>query len=138
MYIVQLERDKIFDDAIFGVMIARGELFYTLELPWKDNKKNVSCIPEGDYPCVFRVRTPTHENVYEVCDVPDRSGVLIHVGNYPHDVKGCIALGLGRVFEGEGHMLRGSQKAVERLADYMGRKEFVLSIKYHPIEGGAV
>jgi hypothetical protein len=32
--------------------------------------------------------------VYQVCDVPDRSHILIHAGNTNEDTHGCILLGL--------------------------------------------
>lgn len=134
MDIVQLQRDKIFPDSTFGTLIAKGEVFYSLELPWKRNQRNVSCIPEGDYRCIFREKTPTHKNVYEITNVPDRSGILIHVGNYPHDIKGCIALGTGRVFDGDGHMVTHSAIAIEKFNSTMGKKDFILSISYYPTE----
>lgn len=30
-------------------------------------------------------------------EVPHRSGILFHVGNYPHDTKGCVLLGLNTI-----------------------------------------
>ena len=30
-------------------------------------------------------------------EVPKRSGILFHVGNYPHDTKGCVLLGLNTI-----------------------------------------
>ena len=30
-------------------------------------------------------------------EVPNRSGILFHVGNYPHDTKGCVLLGLNTI-----------------------------------------
>ena len=30
-------------------------------------------------------------------EVPNRSGILFHVGNYPHDTKGCVLLGFNTI-----------------------------------------
>ncbi len=36
----------------FGVLIDEGIPFaLTLEPPWKNNEKNISCIPMGEYEC---------------------------------------------------------------------------------------
>lgn len=73
----------------------------TLELPWKNNQRNVSCIPEGHYDVVPHV-SPTFGKCYWIKDVKDRSEVLIHVGNYAGsknpktgkpDIRGCILVG---------------------------------------------
>ena len=53
----------------------------TLELPWLDNKRNISCIPEGEYECV-RYKSTKRGIVYKVLAVEDRSDILIHIGNY--------------------------------------------------------
>lgn len=65
----------------------------TLELPWKGNKVNVSSIPNGVYECTHEIH-PTRGWVIRVHEVPNRSGVLIHMGNYLRDTNGCILPGL--------------------------------------------
>lgn len=80
-----------------------AELFKcrTLELPWKDNQRNVSCIPEGHYD-VDPIYSQTFGHIYDVKDVPDRSLIRIHQGNYAgsinpktghSDIRGCILVG---------------------------------------------
>lgn len=68
----------------------------TLELPWKDNKKSVSCIPEGLY-WVDKYLSPTKGRgiVFQFSNVPSRSNVQIHKGNYFTEILGCILLGAG-------------------------------------------
>jgi hypothetical protein len=68
-------------------------MFVTLEDRWFDNEKQISCIPAGKY----KIRlhdSPKFGKVYQVCDVPDRSHILIHAGNTKEDTHGCILLGL--------------------------------------------
>ena len=86
-----------------------GKLFYdtfscfTLELPWRDNQSNISCIPSGEYDVTIR-KSPKFGVTYWVLEVPDRSYVLIHSANVAGDVSrgfkshlnGCIALGRKR------------------------------------------
>lgn len=65
----------------------------TLELPWKDNKKNESCIPVGSY-LVKKVTSPTFGECFEVTGVEGRSAILIHAGNFRRDTRGCILPGV--------------------------------------------
>lgn len=66
----------------------------TLELPWLDNRRNISCIPEGEYTVTRRAahekRKYTH---FHVRDVPGRSYILLHTGNFNFHVQGCILPG---------------------------------------------
>lgn len=71
-----------------------GGLFscYTLELPWLDNENEISCIPAGTYECEKHV-SPTHGECISVKDVPGRTHILIHKGNYTRNTLGCILVG---------------------------------------------
>ena len=66
---------------------------YVLELPNLNNQKQISCIPKGIY-SVQRITSPKHGLCYEVLNVPNRSNIEIHIGNYPADIMGCLAVGL--------------------------------------------
>tara|TARA_R100000541_G_scaffold27601_1_gene36879 strand:- start:312 stop:722 length:411 start_codon:yes stop_codon:yes gene_type:complete len=64
----------------------------TLELPFKGNKRNVSCIPTGEY----NVKTRNSEKYgdhFQVDNVMMRDYILIHPANYYTQLRGCIALG---------------------------------------------
>ena len=64
----------------------------TLELPWLDNQKGVSCIPTGIYTVRKRVSPKFGESfIFE--DVPDRSYILIHPGNFHTQIQGCVLVG---------------------------------------------
>jgi len=86
-----------------GMIYYDGFKCYTLELPWKENARNVSCIPKGSYEVKMRL-SPKYGQAYWVSDVPDRSFILIHSGNWAGDkskgfkthVNGCILLGQKR------------------------------------------
>lgn len=67
----------------------------TLELPYKDNKNKISCIPKGEYKVVKR-KTKYSRFKYEhlhILDVPNRDYILIHGGNYYKQIEGCILVG---------------------------------------------
>lgn len=64
----------------------------TLELPWRDNNINISCIPAGKYEVVKRF-SEKYKKHFHLLNVPGRSMILIHSGNYYTDTKGCILVG---------------------------------------------
>ena len=64
----------------------------TLELGWKENKRRVSCIPKGEYEVIEHV-SPKFGKCFWLQDVPNRSEILIHRGNYYTDILGCILVG---------------------------------------------
>ncbi len=77
-----------------------GDLTYgnfhckTLEPSWRLNQKNISCIPKGTYE-VKKVYSLKFGLVYEVQNVPNRTGIYFHGGNFFFNTKGCILLGKG-------------------------------------------
>ena len=94
-----LIRDTFTDKSTIGELFINGERFCdTLENPWLDNQRNISCIPEGEYP--VRLRYPRESATREylhllVQDVPNRDYILFHRGNFPKDTSGCILVGQG-------------------------------------------
>lgn len=64
----------------------------SLELPWLDNKRRVSCIPIGAYKA-RKHKSPKFGNCLWIQDVPNRSEILIHAGNYHTQILGCILPG---------------------------------------------
>ena len=87
-----LERFAYLDSGTLGKLTIDDWSCYTIERPWKNNAPNVSCIPEGKYVCQ-PFSGSRFQNVIQVMDVPDRTFILIHVANFPHDVEGCIGVG---------------------------------------------
>ena len=94
-----LIRDTFTENSTIGELFINGERFCdTLENPYLDNQRNVSCIPAGEYP--VRLRYPRESATREylhllVQDVPNRDYILFHRGNFPKDTSGCILLGQG-------------------------------------------
>jgi len=67
-------------------------LAYTLELPYTFNFQDISSIPPGTYNGDIRTDGARGWRI-ELKDVPDRTLIQIHVGNYPKNTTGCILLG---------------------------------------------
>ena len=102
---------------------------YTLELPWRFNRPNVSCIPADTY--IFKMfDSPKHGMVYEAEAVPGRTSIQIHPANWAKQLLGCIALGraVGLVEGVEGIM--GSRDAVQGLVDDLEGEPFELTIAW--------
>ena len=87
-------------EGTFGKLFAGPNTLHTAEPPWKNNERNVSCIPEG----VYEVRphlSPRFGPCLVVMDVGDRSHILFHAGNFAGDpdlsykthTQGCILVG---------------------------------------------
>lgn len=135
---VTLEREKSEPDGTYGVMrLPDGTSFMTLELPWKDNAPQVSCIPPGTYK-TRRRQTTKFGFAFEVLQVPKRSGILIHGGTFAGskdlgqkaNSEGCILVGLGRGHSGSQKMITGYKEAMEAFYNRLGNhNEFTLVIK---------
>ena len=103
-----------------------GDLsLFTLELPdlnddgIENNEVRKSCIPDGTYR-VTRHKSPKFGNTFWVKDVPGRSAILIHPGNYYYHTLGCILLGIDQEdMNGDGLIdNKSSKKAMELLLEY--------------------
>ena len=92
-------RDTFSDESIIGELFLNGERFCdTLELPFRDNQRSVSCIPTGEYKVRLRLprESATRDYIHLlVQDVPSRDYILFHRGNSAKDTRGCILVGQG-------------------------------------------
>jgi len=66
----------------------------SLELPWLNNQNYISCIPKGSYKAK-KHNSPKFGECLWIQDVPNRSEILIHKGNYYTDILGCVLIGTG-------------------------------------------
>ena len=95
-----LIRDTFTKESTIGKLFINGESFCdTLENPYINNERNVSCIPEGSYKVRLRLARESATRDYLhllVQDVPNRDWILFHRGNTAKDTSGCILVGNGR------------------------------------------
>lgn len=136
-----LQRFSSDDQGTFGIMaVPNGEFleyFYSGELPWQDNKSNVSCIPIGLYACEKTYSERFKRELYLVKDVTGRTGIRIHSANFMgNDTKGfkkqlngCIALGERLGFMDGQRALLLSLPAIRRFEALMKNRPFELEIK---------
>ncbi len=127
-----LYRDVRDPDGLFGHIEHKGLQFWTVELPWRDNQTNISCIPPGTYLAKIR-KTHTNDAVgldvaYELQDVEGRANIQIHVANYPRDVRGCIGLGMARAHVGGRYMVTRSRDAIKSFYALMEGAPFLLEV----------
>lgn len=86
------------NNGITGVLVYDNAVVcLTLEPDWNNNKKNKSCIPEGEYICNkvtgANVSTGSHKHTFKVENVTGRTSILFHIGNTIKDTAGCILTG---------------------------------------------
>lgn len=137
MKTVRMVRHEKSKEGTFGTITTpKGKTYFTGELPWEENKAQVSCIPAGRYQCHWSWSPRFKRKVYSVFPVTSRAGIRIHSANFmgrrasglKSQLNGCIALGtkLGRM-EGQKCLLL-SVVAVREFERAMGGEPFFLEI----------
>ena len=124
-----------------GVLMCPGGLIlHTLELPWRNNKKCISCIPKGTYNYKFLKKTGTgkFKNVYHVQSVKGRTGILIHNGNYLRQILGCVLVGKQTGYKNNEYTVWDSKTALSLLntPKGFGKKSGTLIVHENYYNGG--
>lgn len=109
MKLLTLIRDDTGDEGTFSLgTLTDGDnklgFWDWIELPWRDNRSGISCIPPGLYQAHLTHSDRFKRDVYVLEGVPDRSAIEIHPANWAGDVAlgfhtdlhGCAAPGLSR------------------------------------------
>lgn len=114
----------------YGEDLTQGLLLYdnlyicdTLELPWIDNIRNFSCIPEGIFDIEYH-QSPKHGPCIAVNNVKDRSAILIHAGNTTIDTEGCILVGVKNR-----NTVLDSKKTLKTILEILDNRKGTLTIK---------
>lgn len=90
---MELELHRVYHEkGTSGVFWYYGQkICESIELPWRNNKRGISCIPEGRYRLNTRIH-PQKGKQLVLRAVPGRSGILIHAANDAlKELRGCIA-----------------------------------------------
>lgn len=95
----------------------------TLELPWRNNAREISCIPGN---VVYKAKYNPAIKRIEVFNVVDRDSIQIHAGNKLSEIAGCILVG-GEV-EPDTPFIYDSQAAFNSLVEIVGEEIFELAI----------
>lgn len=97
-----------------GMLLINGQpKFLTLELPYRNNEHNISCIPLGKYKAK-KVHSARFGTTFEITGVPNRDAILIHPGNDEKDTQGCVLIGERLV---DSNFISGSRTAFQRFME---------------------
>ncbi len=130
------------DKQVEGRLFIGADFVLTLELPWRDNKRGISCIPAGRYTVVRRT-SPKYGEHFHITNVPNRDLILIHSGNYAgsknkltgrSDIKGCVLVGAKMAdINGDGILdITNSKKSMKKLLKLLPKEPFILNVKGQP------
>lgn len=103
----------------------------SLERPWLNNARGLSCIPQGRYLVKWSLMFTAKKYHYQVMDVPKRSAIFIHGGNYFIDSHGCILLGdkTGDMNKDGENDIKNSRPTIKEFEDLMEQKDFWITIE---------
>lgn len=93
-------------------------LCYTLELPWKDNQRNISCIKQDVYGAYYEFSPRFNRELLTLEDKHGRSYIRFHAGNRPEHTQGCILVGR----RAERDLISNSREAEDALKKFVTRK----------------
>lgn len=130
--IFRIEKSK---QGTIGILSTGNFYCYTMELPWYNNIRQYSCIPNGSYNVIIR-HSPKYGKVYHIKNVKNRSYILTHSGNYGGNVKdgfkthtmGCILLGQKKGYLGKQRAILNSRITVRKFINFLNYEPFVLNI----------
>jgi hypothetical protein len=124
------------DEGTPGFLVCGSFKCFTMELPWRNNVRQKSCIPKGIFFCTWK-NSAKFGLVPWLHSVPGRDGILIHNGTWAGDVNlkyktnshGCILLAkkLGKV----NGQLAGlmSRIAIRELRELLQGQGFILEVQ---------
>ena len=128
-----LTRLTTINDAVIGRLDGLSKTLWVLEDSWKNNQRNISCIPVGFYvvhPHGWENDTPfKYKKTWQLRNVPGRSGILIHAGNFIKDTQGCLLVGMGCQISQTQTMVNDSRTAIEFMRREIGENKFTLTIR---------
>lgn len=133
---VTIVRSRSSNQGTPGRILIDGRSFcFSLELPWKDNASNVSCIPTGSY-IIEPFKSARFGEVYLVLDTLPRTYILFHAGNWAgstaHGFRthshGCVLLGNRRGLLENQKAVLASRLALSRFKTAIGRGKARLEI----------
>ncbi len=140
MKVVYLNRNPSTKYGTFGHWYCPeiGFSCFSAEPPWKNNRRNVSCIPAGEY--IVRIRnSPKYGIIFHVTGVDGRSYILIHSGNLAGDVElglkshtmGCILLGKQQGWLASQMAVLNSRITIRKFMNLMNNEPFKLKVGWY-------
>ena len=128
-----LNRKKRIPEQTLGTMdVYKNSVFMfslaTIELGWKNNSINISCIPGGIEYVVKHFNSDKHPDTFILEATEPRTGILIHIVNFSRDLGGCIGVGLTHTdIDNDGLTdVEQSSKAMDKLHDICKNETYIL------------
>lgn len=118
--------------ATLGILfLPSGKILKTIERPWLNNERRVSCFPEGTYIVKWLPRSGSgkYKRVWHVQNVPNRSGILFHGGNLVKHSLGCVIVGLRHGLLGKLLAVLSSKIGLDKMRSELEGKDFLLIVK---------
>ena len=110
--VIKIVRDTFTPTTTLGKLYVDCKLVCeTLEPPVNENRRGLDAIPAGEYPCEVSYSPSFKRDTVELLNVPNRSQILIHSGNFPRDTRGCIIVAARRTAD---HTIWGDSKILEK------------------------
>lgn len=128
MKIVKIRRKQQDENQSLGFIEVTGEknepiyADISLERGWRNNERNVSCIPKGMYTLKKEFSPKFTEMLWEIYGVEGRSECKIHPANRWKELNGCMAPGISvKDIDGDGYLdVTSSRASLERFHAAMG------------------
>lgn len=124
---LQIKRHTLKPTSTLGDLYIDGEFFCrTLERPdvAVEGASHPVCIPLGTYEGSITYFPHMKTDAPLLSGTEPRTGIFIHVGNYPKDSEGCILVGLSQSRDFVGN----SRDAFERLMHKLPKESFTVEI----------
>jgi len=128
--LVRISSNAYQSQSILDIYDNIGSIFNckALELPSLRNQKRISRIPAGRYLVVKR-HSEKYGHHYHVTNVPNRSFILFHSGNYNTNTQGCIILGKDFIdINDDGQLDVINSRDTMKVFNHILPKEFYLTV----------
>jgi hypothetical protein len=126
--LIVLQRIAYGDNGVFGVITRYDRpLLVTLELPWRNNRQGISCVPAGRYLTSKMFSPKFQKEVFVLVSVPGRDLIEFHIGNKIANSNGCILLGTS--FMMTDYAILNSLNAFQGFMQMMPKEGFTIYIK---------
>lgn len=123
-----LQRISYGELGTFGVILNNDKPWMvTLELPWRNNLRKVSCIPAGRYSMTWMYSMKFLRHLFVLGMVPGRDFIELHIGNTIKDTEGCILLGTS--FSLTEYAIMNSKNAFESFNNMVTKEGSFLTVK---------
>lgn len=126
----KLIRYKRTSKETLGCLIINDQVFYILEPTWKNNQRNVSCIPAGIYQVNYLAKSNSgkYRPCFHITNVINRVSILIHNGNVYKHTKGCLIIGMREGILSNNLAVLNSRYALRKLVQVTNKQNFELEV----------